>query len=708
LDNPDPTENRPICTANWYHTSPSYIVCNPPTFGPGIEPPNISPEYTLVVLAPNEPLCVPIHVRSPENIPLDLFLLQDLSYSFRGDLLILQELMPAFVSNISAIVYDVYFGFGSHVDKPIEPFGFWSALGEFQDYEYVTNQPLSGDASGSVYNVQHINSSGLFGGDDTPECHFDAICAIAHRSEIGWRAANSTSADRVNRILIIATDAPYHEAGDVANAQTSEDCTANPNFAICCPPWLPSNGNGIFGSQTRTTAYPELCGLLQDYPSVQQAVDCFNYEDLFPIFAIAPTVNPGTDNTTWGLDVWTDFMNNQLQRGVLVRYDHLNDSAAAQVFIDAVLNALIQITQTISLLEVNTTNCPYGSPYVTNITAYDGGSPIYSNAAPGEILNFWVCLNWDGNTSYPDGGNITVGAFYPLQNYIFANATIEVIYAPKASCCYCGDGDLRCGFKECEIYPIVNYTTMERATTPNPCCNTSCDWVVGKLCSSNNLCYPGYCTETGICQHEIVSCVVDTLCATNTCIAGVCTWGCVTDQCCDDGNNCTEDTCISGSCYYTPKECDCNHYNNCLGCLTDTQVQCAWDPQGLVCTTLSSLIANCSLNETRIVNSTTYPLSNKWGSAANHYWYNQTDCQLYCNLVKKGSNSNAGAIAGGVIGAAVLAFLLLLLLLLLLARLRERLRGSKAPSVNCDDGALAAATNPLYQDAGVFCNPIHE
>jgi len=264
-----------------------------------------------------------------------------------------------------------------------------------------------------------------------------------------------------------------------------------------------------------------------------------------------------------------------------------------------------------------------------------------------------------------------------------------------------------------KIYPIVNYTTLERSTTPNLCCNDTCDFISG-LCDDSDPCNPGFCTDTGLCLNQPVICEIDgNLCSTNTCIAGTCIWGCITDLCCDDGNNCTDDVCANGQCYHIQKEfCDCTAFNNCVSCLTAASatsfdLKCAWDPCKLECLNYASLLENGTLYDYRLVNATVYPESSHWSGRGDHIWSNATDLRLFCLPPSGNSGALAGAIVGGVLGGALLLCLLLLLLLLLLMRLKERIRGSGAPAVNNTSGDLCAATNPLYAEQNSFHNPLH-
>jgi hypothetical protein len=177
----------------------------------------MQPKVTDVVLSPNQPLVVPVQIRIPSSLPLDLVLLQDLSYSYLPFVGLLNSTISAFIAAIQGVNPDVYFGFSSFIDKPIPPFGQWDIR---KDYEYRTEAPLNSDPTSVINAVRAIaaNTTALFGGSDIPEAQLDALLALCNRvNEVGWR--NETKlAKKVNRIIVVVTDAPYHKAGDVANA----------------------------------------------------------------------------------------------------------------------------------------------------------------------------------------------------------------------------------------------------------------------------------------------------------------------------------------------------------------------------------------------------------------------------------------------------------------------------------------------------------
>jgi hypothetical protein len=140
---------------------------------------------------------------------MDMVMLQDLSYSFKPDLPILNSTIEAFVAAIQSQYPDTYFGWASFIDKPIEPFGTW---GIRQDYEFKLESALSADPSYIIHAIREkaANSDSLFGGNDIPEAQLDAMLTLCKDKSIGWR--NETQLNkRVNKIIVLITDAPYHQ-----------------------------------------------------------------------------------------------------------------------------------------------------------------------------------------------------------------------------------------------------------------------------------------------------------------------------------------------------------------------------------------------------------------------------------------------------------------------------------------------------------------
>lgn len=234
----------------------------------------VSAESIDVFLPPGEEITIPITVTVPggaatgepevrssrqprasdgdlEKLPLDIFLLQDLSGSFIDDIPVLQSLVADLVDSIETEQPDSKFGIGTFVDKPIEPFGLPG------DYVYFTNQQLTDNEdqfSLSINNLFALVTEKA--GNDSPEAQLEALLQVAKRDAgIGFR-------DGARRVVVLATDETYHRAGDGAAAGI----------------FTPNNLDAVLDGNPPGTG--------EDYPSVADVRKALVEADLIPIFAV--------------------------------------------------------------------------------------------------------------------------------------------------------------------------------------------------------------------------------------------------------------------------------------------------------------------------------------------------------------------------------------------------------------------------------------
>jgi len=188
------------------------------------------------------------------SLPLDVFLLQDLSGSFEDDIDVLQGdpasgragLAENLVTQLQSLRPDTTFGLGSFVDKPI---GFFGDAAD-GDYVYRLEQPQSLDGKRFQQTVQGLTTRV---GGDVPESQLEALLLLARQSgTTGFRSG-------ARRVVVVSTDAPYHQAGDFLGAP-------------------PNNGDGVSSGSPQGTG--------EDYPSVQQVKNALIEADLLPIFAV--------------------------------------------------------------------------------------------------------------------------------------------------------------------------------------------------------------------------------------------------------------------------------------------------------------------------------------------------------------------------------------------------------------------------------------
>ena len=182
--------------------------------------------------------------------PIDLVLLQDLSGSFGDDVATVQGLVPDLVSGVLAIQSDSEFGVASFVDKPVDPFG-----AEYTgDYVYQTELALTHDADAFQTAVDNLI---VRYGTDYYESQIEALMQVGLRpTELGFRVGSFHA-------VVLATDAPYHQAGDYGSAPAN-------------------NGDAVLDGTPAGTG--------EDYPDVGQVRDALLAQGIIPIFAVTADV----------------------------------------------------------------------------------------------------------------------------------------------------------------------------------------------------------------------------------------------------------------------------------------------------------------------------------------------------------------------------------------------------------------------------------
>ena len=231
---------------------------------------------------------------------LDLFLVQDLSYSFANDLNVLETKLPELLDTIKEEYPGSRFGLGSFVDKPVEPFGYSIS----EDYCYRLHYALR-DLKDIADLPSVLSSLETYSGNDWEENQLEALLHAVRAVGTGWKFEE----DRVP-ILIVSTDAGFHRAGDGKSKAQSVSWTGN------------SGG------------YDVDC-LGEDYPSVAQVAQAINEKDVKVIFLVSPDLVPyyekvkddmGVDGVV--MDLQTDSSN--IISAVRSALDHLKATALLQ------------------------------------------------------------------------------------------------------------------------------------------------------------------------------------------------------------------------------------------------------------------------------------------------------------------------------------------------------------------------------------------
>lgn len=223
---------------------------------PGSSPPVV--DLRDVRLPRDGSLRIPVVVDVPVT---DLVLLQDLSGSYADDLETLREVAGDIVTEI--LPEGSGYGVASFIDKPVIPFGTEVAEGVEGDYVYQTELGITENGASFLSAIDGLE---IGVGGDFPASQIEALLQLARRNdEIRFRTGS-------RRIVVLTTDADFHEAGDY----TQNPVTPNPPGSPVVP--IPANnGDGSLEGGR---------GEKEDYPSVAQVKDAIEDADISPIFLV--------------------------------------------------------------------------------------------------------------------------------------------------------------------------------------------------------------------------------------------------------------------------------------------------------------------------------------------------------------------------------------------------------------------------------------
>ncbi|KAK3731233.1 hypothetical protein QZH41_015654, partial [Actinostola sp. cb2023] len=190
---------------------------------------NVTPQNLTLRLRKGQPAKFNVSMRTPEDFPVDLYYLMDLSGSMFQDMKRITTLgtrignySNACTTEMSKITRRFRLGFGTFVDKPLAPFidthpsllehpnilpGGIIDKNSTAAFSYRNSLSLDYDISKFEKKVAEQNISGNV---DNPEGGLDALVqvAVCHK-DIGWEKKESA-----RRLVVFTTDAAYHFAGD--------------------------------------------------------------------------------------------------------------------------------------------------------------------------------------------------------------------------------------------------------------------------------------------------------------------------------------------------------------------------------------------------------------------------------------------------------------------------------------------------------------
>ncbi|XP_072253903.1 integrin beta-2 [Leuresthes tenuis] len=230
------------------------------------EPVQMRPQMIRLNLRPGLPSTFKVSFKRAEGYPVDLYYLMDLSYSMKDDLAKVKNLGNDLFVALDKITKYAKIGFGAFVDKTVLPYtntnkeklqkpcdedeeNCQAAFG----YRHVLSMTSSAAEFRDKVGQQHIS-----GNLDSPEGSLDAMMqAAVCGDKLGWR--NSST-----RLIVLATDAGFHMAGDGKLAGILE-----PNDEQC------HMENQLYVKSNH-----------MDYPSVGQLAMQLEKNNIQPIFAV--------------------------------------------------------------------------------------------------------------------------------------------------------------------------------------------------------------------------------------------------------------------------------------------------------------------------------------------------------------------------------------------------------------------------------------
>jgi len=230
-----------------YSYTQSRVLSEEPGFP--VSPSNVEYFLNASQLAP---LTVEFSVRvpDPDDVPLEVLILQDISSVFATDL----SLLRASVVSTYLSILDTYpaarLSVGAFSDKPVSPYG----SPTLPDPAYSIRMSLSNDLT----QIQTaLNSLTVASGGDEPNSQLEALFYAAKRLDVGWT-------DNSRKVVMLITKSSYHIP--VADSRLSDN-----------------DGDSIDGGSP--------AGSTENYPSVPQVRSALLANNIIPIFLTTPELS---------------------------------------------------------------------------------------------------------------------------------------------------------------------------------------------------------------------------------------------------------------------------------------------------------------------------------------------------------------------------------------------------------------------------------
>ncbi|XP_056008318.1 integrin beta pat-3-like isoform X2 [Ostrea edulis] len=458
--------------------------------GPGQDSVQIKPQHVKIKLVPNKILDnFNVYYKIARNFPLDLYFLNDPSYTMRELQSSLKSLAKAIANEIKNLTTDFQFGLGTAMDKVVLPFTRTSpqylndpCVGTSvtcdKAYSYRHRQKLTSDISIFESAVDDIKTTANF---DKPEGLFDGLLqAMVCGDRIGWR-------NKARRMLLYATDINFHQAGDGRLAGILE-----PNDGYCH-----LDGTGLYTKAE-----------IQDYPSVGQIIQKAKENNINIIFVIGGNSSELTNEQVRNL--YYDKLATLLPGGT-PRASQL--STDARNILNIVSDNYRRLRETVKLV----VNEDYDELDVTMYTNCRTGGRLKDKT---NICSGLTIEKWANFTPYMISNLTTCPETRNLSFTIFPEGLEERVQVEVEHVCDCDcqlppeaetdsakcnyNGTYECGICNCnsgwigDSCECDNRGTAEQSCgTPNGICNNA-----GNCTCRKCECFKGYSGEKCECNDE--------------------------------------------------------------------------------------------------------------------------------------------------------------------------------------------------------------
>lgn len=688
----------------------------------------VNPDIVFLETRANDVHLFNVTISIPFNYPLDFYYLMDLSGSMADDLTTIQTLSPDIIKTLENLTTNFRVGFGAFSDKEALPFTFERETEEFcpkdgactysnlhPPFDFIHYQSLT--ANGTEF-TESIGGLGVTTNRDVPESTLDALLQASVCTEIiGWRPTAS-------HIILIATDAPYHIAGDGKLVGA-----LHPNDMKC------------HMSKLADGTYTYDKSLELDYPSLGQINFAMEEQRIIPIFTLI------NSNTRYNTSIHYQDLTDQLQ--VNSHIANLEDGSLG--ILDLIRDSYNSLAQSISLTVPSVAGVNISVRPLCNQT--EGAACV--DVSRGETATFEVSVEITDCDAVKDVQNITLQ--YPflaisitVQLTALCDCECEKDKVTNSSVCNYR-GDFSCGRCQCtEGFGRLCECKLPEGADPNnqgsgydqcPVHNeTQCNSPHGRCVCNECVCEDNY--EGDACE-DLCTCKSD--CGGPS--RGTCTCdGCMCNEpytgedcgCTTETSNCTDSQnvlcsnngqCVCNICQCDSNDCQgplcercrdellqCNSHRVCVQCtLSNTGEASVTRPSDCTdaCQSDTMLISplNSSQSENHKINSFDARRCSftddgncfyTFYVAVNEEYYLQTleiENTLRCASASSSDDNNLIWIIplAIVVGLLVLGLIILLIIKLFLLILDYVEVRQFERAVRDAEGKLAQTSQPLYQ-----------